>query len=61
MIYVNELGKLIGNNYDVTGTPGNEDILNLGVVLESCTLRRPILSFTLVVSEVGLCRFFPGV
>ena len=30
---------LIGNNYDVTGTPGSEDILNFGVVLESCTLR----------------------
>ena len=33
MIYVNELGKLIGNNYDITGTPRNEDFLNLGVVL----------------------------
>ena len=27
MIYVNELGKFIGNNYDVTETPENVDIL----------------------------------
>ena len=31
------LGKLIGNNYDVTATPGNEEILNIGVVLKRCT------------------------
>ena len=34
MIYVNELGKFIGNNYDVTGTPGNVDILNFGSCFE---------------------------
>ena len=50
MIYVNELGKFIGNYYDVTGTPGNEDILNLGVVLKSCTLRRSMLSIIIIVS-----------
>ena len=49
MSYVNELGKLIGNNYDITGTPVNEDILNLGVVLKSCTLRRSILSIIIIV------------
>ena len=27
----------IGNNYDVTGTSGNEDILNSRVVLKSFT------------------------
>ena len=28
MICVNKVWKLIGNNYDVTRNPGNEDILN---------------------------------
>ena len=48
---MNELGKLIGNNYDVTGTPGNEDFLDLGVVLESRTLRRSTLSIIIIVSD----------
>ena len=34
MIYVYESSKFIGNNYDVTGTPENEDIMNLGVIFE---------------------------
>ena len=50
MIYVNELGKLIGNNYDITGTPGNEDILKSWSVLESCTLWRSIVSIIIIVS-----------
>ena len=28
MICVNKVGKLIGNNYDIIGKPGKEDILN---------------------------------
>ena len=28
MICVHKVGKLIRNNYDVTGKPGNEDILD---------------------------------
>ena len=44
------MGGEFGNNYDVTGTPGNEYILNLGVVLKSCTLWRSIVSIIIIVS-----------
>ena len=35
MICVNKVGKLIGNNYDVSGYPGKEDILNSEAGMES--------------------------
>ena len=40
MICVHKVWKLIGNNYDVTGKPGKEDILDSGAGIESRSLRR---------------------
>ena len=40
MICVNKVGKLIGNNYDITGKPEKEDILNSDAGFECRSLRR---------------------
>ena len=40
MICVNKVWKLIGNNYDVTGNPRKEYIMNYEAGIDSRVLRR---------------------